>query len=168
MNTIYDGTFTIGQTSATNFVAGQGIKIDSPSAGTVRIGNDETVLWEGTLQTTAQSATLNYNRRDYKSLKFYCYPGNAPLQRAGLIYEVDCETLSNTGSFFAYLPVFNIASNSCTAEVLYVTGSENGNSIGLIGGTRSVNFGTATTGVTSYNASIKKIVGCNNVSGGNE
>ena len=47
MNTIYDNTFVLGQTSATNFVAGQGIKIDSPSAGTVRIGNDETVLWSG-------------------------------------------------------------------------------------------------------------------------
>ena len=47
MNTIYDGSFVLGQTSATNFVAGPGIRIDEPSAGTVRIGNDETVLWEG-------------------------------------------------------------------------------------------------------------------------
>ena len=47
MNTIYDNTFVLGQTSATNFVAGPGIKIDEPSAGTVRIGNDETVLWSG-------------------------------------------------------------------------------------------------------------------------
>lgn len=46
MNTIYDNTFVLGQTSATNFVAGPGIKIDEPSAGTVRIGNDETVLFE--------------------------------------------------------------------------------------------------------------------------
>lgn len=48
MNTIYDGSFVLGQTSATNFIAGNGITIDSPSAGTVRIGNDETVLWSGT------------------------------------------------------------------------------------------------------------------------
>ena len=48
IQSISQGTFTIGQTSATNFVAGPGIKIDSPSAGTVRVGNDETVLWEGT------------------------------------------------------------------------------------------------------------------------
>ena len=47
MNTIYDGTFVLGSTSATNFIAGPGIKIDSPSEGTVRIGNDETVLYEG-------------------------------------------------------------------------------------------------------------------------
>ena len=48
IQSISQGTYTIGQTSATNFVAGPGIKIDEPSAGTVRIGNDETVLWETT------------------------------------------------------------------------------------------------------------------------
>ena len=48
INSIANGTYTIGQTSATNFVAGPGVKIDEPSAGTVRIGNDETVLWENT------------------------------------------------------------------------------------------------------------------------
>ena len=47
IQSISQGTYTIGQTSATNFVAGPGIKIDEPSAGTVRIGNDETVLWSG-------------------------------------------------------------------------------------------------------------------------
>ena len=47
MNTIYDNTFVLGQTSATNFVAGPGITIDEPSAGTVRIGTDETVLYSG-------------------------------------------------------------------------------------------------------------------------
>lgn len=47
INSIANGTFTIGQTSATNFQAGPGIKIDSPSEGTVRIGTDETVLWSG-------------------------------------------------------------------------------------------------------------------------
>ena len=51
INSIANGTFTIGQTSATNFVAGPGIKIDEPSAGTVRIGTDETVLWESTNAT---------------------------------------------------------------------------------------------------------------------
>lgn len=48
MNTIYDNTFTIGQTSAINFEAGPGISITEPTAGTVRIGADEMVLWENT------------------------------------------------------------------------------------------------------------------------
>jgi hypothetical protein len=33
MNTISDGTFTIGQTSAINFEAGPGITVTEPSAG---------------------------------------------------------------------------------------------------------------------------------------
>ncbi len=40
IQSIANGSFVLGQTSATNFVAGPGITIDSPSAGTVRIGND--------------------------------------------------------------------------------------------------------------------------------
>lgn len=48
IQSISQGTFTIGSTSATNFVAGPGITITEPSAGTVRIANDETVLWEDT------------------------------------------------------------------------------------------------------------------------
>ena len=47
IQSISQGTYTIGQTSATNFVAGPGIKIDQPSEGVVRIGNDETVLYSG-------------------------------------------------------------------------------------------------------------------------
>ena len=49
IQSIANGSFVLGQTSATNFVAGPGIKIDEPSAGTVRIGNDETVIFEGDL-----------------------------------------------------------------------------------------------------------------------
>lgn len=122
---------------------------------------DETVLWEGTLQTTADSASLNESWKNFDSLRFYCAPGNQPNQRAPIIHNISMETISTAGNFFSYLPVFNIASNSCTGEVLYVTGSNNGTTIGMLGGTRSVNFGAATTGVTSYNATIQKIVGVN-------
>ena len=51
IQSISQGTYTIGQTSATNFVAGPGIKIDQPSEGVVRIGNDETVLYSGNATT---------------------------------------------------------------------------------------------------------------------
>ena len=45
IQSIANGSFVLGQTSATNFIAGPGIKIDEPSAGTMRIGNDETELY---------------------------------------------------------------------------------------------------------------------------
>lgn len=53
INSIANGTFTIGQTSATNFQAGPGISITQPSEGTVRIANDETVLYSGNAGTSA-------------------------------------------------------------------------------------------------------------------
>ena len=59
INSIANGSFVLGQTSATNFVAGPGIQIDSPSAGTVRIGNDETVLWSGSSALTAMNGSAN-------------------------------------------------------------------------------------------------------------
>jgi len=51
IQSIANGTYVIGQTSATNFVGGPGIKVDSPREGTVRVSNDETVLWESTAGT---------------------------------------------------------------------------------------------------------------------
>jgi len=66
INSIANGTFTIGQTSATNFVAGNGIVIDEPSAGTVRIGNDETVLWSG---STTATAALTEDIRNFERVR---------------------------------------------------------------------------------------------------
>ena len=54
MNTIYDGTFVIGDTTTTDFSAGKGISITEPVGGTLLISNDETVLWSGS--STANAA----------------------------------------------------------------------------------------------------------------
>ena len=70
IQSIANGTYVIGQTSATNFVAGPGIKIDSPSAGTVRIGNDETVLWSGYLTTTG-AIQLSESVRNFETVECY-------------------------------------------------------------------------------------------------
>ena len=72
MNTIYDNTFVLGQTSATNFVAGPGIKIDEPAEGTVRIANDETVLWElSTIGGTSTSATLSEAFTNFEQIEVW-------------------------------------------------------------------------------------------------
>lgn len=78
MNTIYDGSFVLGQTSATNFIAGPGIVIDSPSAGTVRIGNDETVLWSGVYSGTIGSTnyiTLSERPDNFETIEITNGPG---------------------------------------------------------------------------------------------
>ena len=57
MNTIYDGSFVLGETSGLTFEAGPGIKIDEPSAGTVRIGGLLPQTLEFTTNVTASKST---------------------------------------------------------------------------------------------------------------
>ena len=72
MNTIYDGTFVLGNTNELTFSAGPGIKIDEPSAGTVRIGNDETVLWSANLGAQGvTSATLSEPFTNFEQLEVW-------------------------------------------------------------------------------------------------
>ena len=46
IRSISEGTFVIGDTNGLTFEAGPGISVSQPSEGTVRIANDETVLYE--------------------------------------------------------------------------------------------------------------------------
>ena len=74
IQSISQGTFTIGQTSAMKFVAGPGIKIDEPSAGTVRIGNDETVLYSnltGRPISPGQSFDLSESPLNFEYIEVY-------------------------------------------------------------------------------------------------
>ena len=91
MNTIYDGTYVIGQTSATNFVAGNGIKIDEPSAGTVRIGNDETVLWEG----DASAFSLSEAATGFDNLQITYYPTEGGTACSTVMYVPSTATSIN-------------------------------------------------------------------------
>ena len=86
INSIANGTFTIGQTSATNFVAGPGIKIDEPSAGTVRIGSDETVLWSGELKYGDDNAPLAEAITNFERIRI--------ITRLGIIQEFSTAYLS--------------------------------------------------------------------------
>lgn len=68
IQSISQGTFTIGQTSAINFEAGPGIVIDEPSAGTVRIGTDETVLFETTAIYGAGVCNLSESLKNFERI----------------------------------------------------------------------------------------------------
>jgi len=70
MNTIYDGSFVLGNTSATTYQAGPGISITQPSEGTVRISNDETVLWEGDY-TNSGSITFSESYKNFAIMAVY-------------------------------------------------------------------------------------------------
>ena len=75
IQSISQGTYTIGNTNELTFSAGPGIKVDQPSEGVVRIGNDETVLFDGlTNQITSTSSfnlTDDYNKYDYLKIFYY-------------------------------------------------------------------------------------------------
>ena len=61
IQSISQGTFTIGSTSATNFQAGPGISITQPTEGTVRIANDETVIWTNDGSFSAKDLTAGFS-----------------------------------------------------------------------------------------------------------
>ena len=164
MNTIYDGTFTIGQTSATNFIAGPGIKIDEPSAGTVRIGNDETVLWSG--DTGVSECTLSEPMTNFERIRIYIGTDASPSNNS-IIYEVDPNTTN-----------FSVARGKGVgnAWISWIHFSASSTSIS-IPNTKAFNFGS--TGSSAWSNptislnsaedrnSIWKVVGINRISGGN-
>ena len=77
MNTIYDGTFVLGNTSATTYQAGPGISITQPSEGTVRISNDETVLYSGSYSTTTTAINLSEQFTNFDKLEVWWTQQNA-------------------------------------------------------------------------------------------
>ena len=77
IQSIANGTYVIGQTSATNFIGGTGIKVDSPAEGTVRIANDETVLWSGNYTgTKTKQFPLTESYKNFEELEIWW--GNQP------------------------------------------------------------------------------------------
>lgn len=151
MNTIYDNTFVLGQTSATNFIAGQGIKIDEPSAGTVRIGTDETVLYSGTL-TSGTTASLSENITNFERIAFEGYGHN------GINYTCRCEA-----------PVLNVEMH--LMGLTYWPGEQDFVTCDITANNKVSTRGTyveAGSKVNKFNATITKVIGINRISGGNE
>lgn len=159
MNTIYDGTYVIGQTSATNFIAGQGIKIDSPSAGTIRIANDNTVLWSGDQVGSAFTITLNepisnferiyvlgYTNDNNKTRTFDLMTCPDQLSVSG-VFQAGTTTQTNWGQKFWTLEFTDITVHpvECSEMQWGTTTHSNMNTFGIL-----------------------KVVGINRISGGNE
>ena len=153
MNTIYDNTFVLGQTSATNFIAGQGIKIDSPSEGVVRIGNDETVLWETKANqsvVTASEPTYNFDMT-----RFYMFDDNNDYAIINLPSYLSANHGGNFMPFDANGDVTRFATVNTNDGLVW---SANGKQ--KIRSTAFIDVGDGCI----Y---IKKIVGINRISGSN-
>jgi len=66
IQSIANGSFVLGSTSATTYQAGPGISITQPSEGTVRISNDETVLYSG---AATNNGSLNESVENFDTIK---------------------------------------------------------------------------------------------------
>ena len=73
IRSIAEGTFVLGDTNGLTFEAGPGIKITEPSEGTVRITNDETVLFSAAnpYDKNRTSITLSESYKNFEELKIY-------------------------------------------------------------------------------------------------
>lgn len=166
MNTIYDGTYVIGETSATNFVAGPGIKIDEPSAGTVRIGADETVLWSG---AGTSAASISEDIHNFETVQLHLQHSTyGPAQ----VFTINPIAMGTTGYFAITRP-----RGSVNLNVAYIRFEVNETGISAVN-SKCIRFGSWTNNTAAgsdvdlNNAedrnSIIKVVGINRISGGNE
>lgn len=157
IQSIANGTYMIGETTNLNFEAGPGISITQPSEGTVRIANDETVLWENSSGST--TVTLSESYYNFERVRFtYLFVSNL----------LECT-----------IPTQSTISSLWLGNTIYRTGD--GNPLEIIGFPVSItNSGlTATTsngrvqwypannGDTISAIKLVKIVGINRISGGN-
>ena len=170
IQSISQGTYTIGQTSATKFVAGPGISIDQPSEGVVRIGNDETVLYN------------NFSKI-----------GRDPANGHTIILSEPCTNFEKIGIYAArfgteraegiapFYNEFDSYPGGSAANTFNIFGSfEAGASVFLAGGIYSGVNNTTWTALSGYQytlagsidrskfyANAYKIVGINRISGSN-
>ena len=162
MNTIYDNTFTIGQTSAINFEAGPGISITEPTAGTVRIGADETVLWSGARTSAIQTSE---SMKNFENCQVYiAHSTYGPPQ----VYTIDFADMGTTGYFAITRPRgssnLNMAYIRLTADDTHLA-AVNAKCLTFGSWTTTATGVTATTGEAEDLKSIIKVVGINRIGG---
>lgn len=166
IQSISQGTYTIGQTSATNFVAGPGIKIDEPSAGTVRIGNDETVLYSGALTS---NASLSEPLSSFETIKVHYASDFTETSNDHIVAEID----ASKGSHY-WVPVAGLGVQNAWISMNLFSASNDYTSLSSLK-SKLINFGkynvtgTALAGATTgeNQAIIYKVVGINRISGSN-
>lgn len=158
IQSISQGTFTIGSTSATNFVAGPGITITEPSAGTVRIANDETVLYSG---ATTNAATLSDDLRNYTTFKAFVQIGQS--NHSHMVHELD----ASSDSWGLVQGWGESTSSNCSVVCIRIEYDSTNNKLNCTN-RKIINFGTWNNNTATPTASyfnnpslIYKVVGIN-------
>ena len=165
MNTIYDGTFVLGNTNELTFSAGPGIKVDQPSEGVVRIGNDETVLWDNSADKLTRDLTwpqtLSESISNFARVKFL-YAGDGPYNPQWIEFDVNSNnsyaltqsyTPQNHDYMFYRNAIFSLNGTAFNNETNYTLNY----------------YGTTAMGDhnnVGYNK-VSKVIGINRISGSN-
>ena len=162
IRSIAEGTFVIGDTNGLTFEAGPGISVSQPSEGTVRIANDETVLWENAsgsrLPITVSELLSNF--------EFIRIEWNPYQEGTSWPMFIDVTT-TKVKDGKIHISGWGL-SNDQMAQVetnIIIDCSTVNLSVLKIGTITSLGNGTATSNLVGY--TIFKIVGINRISGGN-
>ena len=155
IQSIANGSFVLGNTSATTYQAGPGISITQPSEGTVRISNDETVLYSG----DGTNLTLSEDAYNFERLRFKVDPGQG-MKFIETTPARDLTFSTSNGFGNAYIKFFRLSYDASTNKF-------------TVSRTKSIGTyfdSTATSWAASIDGdltSIKEIVGINRISGSN-
>ena len=155
------GTYTIGNTNELTFSAGPGIKIDQPSEGVVRIGNDETVLWSGTYSGSVSDSnyiTLSETPANFDTVEITIgggYKSRFRFAGASTTWSY-MQSYANTSSTTIYAARFDLSTTTvtCKAANYMQIGANQVNSWQ----NRDMNVGEL---------QITKVIGINRISGSN-
>lgn len=167
IRSISTGTYTIGQTSNLNFEAGTGIKITEPSEGTVRIANDETVLWTGTL-TVGNSAIMSEPVSGFERYKIYLLGYERKLK---VVDEFWTDGSSSGNEPYKVCPIiFQAGSEFFTINAGDCKWNESWNILQYVGGYNKWMPSNSSTwnwlDANTNSPTITKVIGINRISGG--
>jgi hypothetical protein len=162
MASIYDGTFVLGNTSATTYQAGPGISITQPSEGTIRISNDETVLWESD-GALSSSVTLSENMSNFEFIDVYenwgAIPADSTVHRIYMEGKTTAVINFSIGTNAWYLVVqkLNLNGTSLSVDSAHSIHGSSYTSTDIV----------HESNTTLLKNTIRKVVGINRISGGN-
>lgn len=174
INSIANGSYTIGETNNLTFQAGPGITVTEPTAGTVRIGTDETVLYSGTTAAKQpQSAvTLSEPATNFEKLDILYWDRYLNISDSKTVYTSNMgfnnESYSRVNLAAPFLhesafPMFIRASQYKFSNNTTMTYESNNLIMITPSGIKSTYSTTPDNGGTY----IYKVVGINRISGGN-
>lgn len=158
MSSIWEGTFVLGDTSATQLSAGPGIALDTSVAGTIGIKTDETVLFDcGSTEVGASSFTYSEPTSAFERVKWLVQPDGGVLSNFAAWWETPGNTIN-------VRPIVGAGGSNAWFDIIFI---QNNIDSGSVTGVKRLNFGSITSTSTAINATITgtnlvyKVIGIN-------